>query len=118
MNKAISLISIVLFLLAGANMSAQELVTPEDDLKVDGIPDSLKQQLMSLSKEKSEQLIEEKANTKQPEKLSKADSLKTESITAEFEKYGYYTDIGKLFSKLPLFGNDIFQKGSDRKSVV
>ncbi|MCD6380172.1 SLBB domain-containing protein [bacterium] len=112
MKSAISLISIMLFLLVSASMSAQEPVSSDNNIKAEQIPESLKQQFKNLPKEKQEQLINEESNKNKKEKSLGTNSLETESLEVEFEKYGYYTDIKKVFSKLLMFGNDIFKKGS------
>jgi protein involved in polysaccharide export with SLBB domain len=111
MNKATFFISIIFFLLASADMSAQEPVTSKGNPKAEQFPESLKQQFKNLPEDKREQLTKEESNKKEPVKLFEIDSLEVDSLKVEFEKYGYYTDIKKVFSKLPVFGNDVFQKG-------
>ncbi|MDZ7861091.1 MAG: SLBB domain-containing protein [Candidatus Krumholzibacteriota bacterium] len=105
MKKAFSFISIILFLFAGVSLSAQEPVNPEN------FPDSVKQKLDNLPKDKRQKLIEEQKGKDQPKKV-KNDSLDQVPPETDFEKYGYYTDIGEVFSSLPVFGNAVFRKGS------
>jgi len=105
MKKAFYFIPIILFLFTGLSLNAQEPVNPEN------IPESVKQKFKELPKDKRQLLIEEQKGKGQPEQKGN-DSPDQAPLKADFEKYGYYTDIGEVFSRLPVFGNDVFRKGS------
>lgn len=106
MKTAFSLIAIIILFFITTNLEAQEPVKEEE------IPDSIKQQLKNLPEDKKEELIKEKNETGQSEKPQAAVASDIASLEAEFQKYGYYTDIERVFSSLPIFGNDIFKGGS------
>lgn len=98
MKKLFFLIILVLFFIP--NMHAEETVShskgsvKEGKIDLGKVPENIKQQL-------EEPQTENETND--------VDKIETEE---EFEKYGYYTHKDKVFSKLPIFGNDIFKKDS------
>ncbi len=104
--KVFSFIAIIIISFTAADLEAQEPVRKEE------IPDSVKQQLKNLPEDKKEQLIEENKERERPGKPQVVDTTDIETLETEFQEYGYYTDIKRVFSNLPVFGNDIFRKGA------
>lgn len=106
MKKAISFIAIITIFLMAVDLEAQDPTREED------IPESIKEQLKNLPEDQKEQLLKTEKETEKAGSPQVVATTDMGSLETEFQKYGYYTDINRVFSSLPIFGYEIFKRGA------
>lgn len=105
MKKKYFMILIVVILFAISNLYSQEILPQTGEtgetgeINADNIPNNIKKQLETASSEKETKDI-------------------VETETEEIEKFGYYSHKDNVFSELPTFGNEIFNKSSSGFSAT